>query len=312
VIARLALLLLMMAAASPAAAQDYAREKRWADEVVPGLVVGDAVWLETSVGRKFLAIHAQAANAKGAVVIVHGIGEHSGRYLHVGAHLADAGYHVVAFDNRGFGQSGGRRAFVESFDRYLDDVEDVLATQRALGVPVVLLGHSLGGLISATYLASDRPLPDLAVLSAPALHAEVPRWQRVLAPLLGRIAPKLFIASKIDGSLLSRDAAVHEAYLNDPLVIAGATARLGAETFTAMAETSAAIARISVPTYVLHGDADRLVPLAASDGVAALAVAERRVWNGLRHECFNEPEQAEVLAELTAWLDAQTAPESAD
>ncbi len=251
----------------------------------------------------------EVADPRAVVVIVHGIGEHSGRYLHVGAHLAEAGYQVVAFDNRGFGQSGGRRAFVESFDRYLDDVEDVLATQRSLGVPVVLLGHSLGGLISATYLVSDRPQPDLAVLSAPALHAEVPRWQRVLAPLLGRIAPKLFIKAKIDGSLLSRDLAVQEAYLNDPLVIAGATARLGAETFSTMADTSASIGRISAPTYVLHGDADRLVPLSASDGVAALAIAERRVWKGLRHECFNEPEQGEVLAELTAWLDAHTASE---
>lgn len=245
------------------------------------------------------------ASPKGAVLLVHGIGEHSGRYLHVGAALAAAGYDVLAYDNRGFGQSGGRRAFVESWDQYLDDVEDLLAERRELGVPVVLLGHSMGGLISASYLVSSRPEPDVAVLSAPALAADVPQWQRMAAPVLGRFAPRLFVKSKLDGALLSRDPVVQKAYLDDPLVIAGATAGLGMAMLTAMEETSAAVARITVPTYVLHGDSDRLVPPHASEGLGQLANVERRLWAGVRHEAFNEPEQDEVLAETVAWLDAQ-------
>ena len=252
----------------------------------------------------------EVPSPKAAVLVVHGIGEHSGRYLHVGAALAKAGYDVLAYDNRGFGQSGGRRAFVETWDHYLDDVEDLLVERRRLGVPVVLLGHSMGGLISASYLVSSRPDPDLAVLSAPALAAEVPQWQRMAAPVLGRYAPRLFVKSKLDGALLSRDPVVQEAYIEDPLVIAGATAGLGMAMLTAMEETSANIDRVSVPTYVLHGDSDRLVPPHASEGLGRLANVERRLWAGVRHEAFNEPEQNEVLTELRSWLDDQVSSSS--
>ena len=244
-------------------------------------------------------------NAKAAVLVVHGIGEHSGRYEHVGGFLASNGYDVMAFDQRGFGQSAGIRAYVESFDDFLEDVEDLLAERRELGVPVVLLGHSLGGLISATYLVSDRPQPDLGILSAPALDATIPKWKRVAAPLMGRLAPKLFIPDKIEGAVLSRDVAVQEAYLNDPLVIAGSTSGLGSATLTAMEATSANIAKIRVPTYVLHGDADELVPPSASEAAGALPNVTRRLWPGLRHEAFNEPEQLEVMSEMEQWLSEQ-------
>lgn len=242
------------------------------------------------------------ASPRAAVLIVHGIGEHSGRYQHVGDHLAAVGFDVLAFDQLGFGQSEGRRAHVDRFGQLLDDVEALMAERRELAVPVVLLGHSLGGLVSAAYLVSDRPPPDLAVLSAPALEAEVETWKRVTAPLIGRLAPRLFIPNKIDGVLLSRDVAVQEAYVNDPLVTAGATARLGKEIFAAMDRTRAAIDRISIPTYVLHGGEDELVPLSASAPLRALPNVTYKVWEGLRHECFNEPEQDEVLDAMSTWL----------
>ncbi len=242
-----------------------------------------------------------------ALLLVHGIGEHSGRYEQVGMALSDAGIDVLAYDQRGFGQSGGRRAFVTTFDDYVDDLIEMLEARRSLGVPVVVLGHSLGGLIVARALSSGRVHPDLAVLSAPALAAEIPGWQRVLAPVLGRGLPKLFVPAKLDGELLSRDPEVQRRYVDDPLVIAGATAGLGQEILRTMEETSAAIDRISVPTYVLHGEADRLVPLRASDGLAALPNVERRVWKGLRHECFNEPEHKAVIAEMIEWILASVA-----
>ncbi len=243
--------------------------------------------------------------ARAAVLLVHGIGEHSGRYLHVGQALSDAGFDVLAADTRGFGQSGGRRAYVEDFSEFLDDVEALLVERRTLGLPVVLLGHSLGGLISAAYLTSARQGPDAAVLSAPALLANLPRWQRLLAPVVGRRLPKLFIPSPIAGSLLSRDPAVAEAYVNDPLLVAGSTAGLGKAVLAAMQATTASLERIHIPVYVLHGSADELVPPQASEPLAHLPGVVRRVWPGLRHECFNEPEQHEVLAEVIAWLDGQ-------
>lgn len=264
--------------------------------------------MSTSDGLTQLQRRWTVPGPRAAVLLVHGIGEHSGRYSHVGDHLAAAGFDVLAFDNRGFGQSAGRRAFVESFDDYVADVADLLAKRRSLGVPVVLLGHSLGGLICASHATSGRPRPDLLVLSAPALAAVIPRWQRVLAPLLGRLVPRLFVPGKIDPAVLSRDVTVQQAYLDDPLVVSGSTAGLGSEILGAMNRTTASADRIIGPTYVIHGADDELVPLHASDVLAQLGNVERRIWPGLRHECFHEPEQLEVLGELVAWIDGQLQP----
>ncbi len=261
----------------------------------------------TRDGLTQLRRHWRAENPRAALLLVHGIGEHCGRYEQLGSYLASQGIDVLSFDNRGFGQSGGRRAFVNSFDEFLDDVEDLLALRRELGIPVILMGHSLGGLICAAYLVSNRPSPDLAVLSAPALSAEIPLWQRIMAPLLGRTLPKVFIKSPIDGELLSRDVAVQEAYLSDRLVIAGSTAGLGHAVLSTMKTTSAAINRITLPTYVFHGGSDNLVPTASSGPLGQLSNVTRRVWDGLRHETLNEPEQAEVRAEVLAWIDDQLA-----
>lgn len=260
---------------------------------------------ETHDGLTQLRRRWVVSDPRASVLIVHGIGEHSGRYLHVGARLAEVGFDVLAFDNRGFGQSGGRRAFVESFDQYLDDVAPLIEERRSLGVPVILLGHSLGGLISTAYLESERPSPDVAVLSAPALRAEVPAWQRMLAPILGRLLPKFFLKAKIDGDLLSRDLEVQKAYADDPLIVTGSTAGLGYEIFQAMEAATANVGRVTLPVYVLHGEIDKLVPLGASDCLAELDNVDRRIWEGVRHEAFNEPEQAEVMGEMIEWLEAQ-------
>lgn len=244
-----------------------------------------------------------AESPRAAMLLVHGIGEHSGRYEHVGSAFAEAGIDVASFDQRGFGLSAGRRAHVETFDEFLADVEDLLDERRMLDVPVVLMGHSLGGLVATAYLVSDRPAPDLAVLSAPALAAEIPRWQRVTAPLLGSILPNLSIPADFDGSVLSRDEAVQTAYEVDPLRVASSTARLGRESLAAMRQVNAGLDRITVPTYVLHGSDDTLVPPSASEPLAVLPNVTRRVWPGLRHECLNEPERDDVIAEIISWLD---------
>jgi alpha-beta hydrolase superfamily lysophospholipase len=238
-----------------------------------------------------------------ALQIVHGIGEHSGRYTHVGRFFAKHRYDVALYDNRGFGKTEWPRGHVDSFDQYLDDIEESLAERRELGVPVVLYGHSLGGLMVTRYLTADRPQPDLAVLSAPAIDAEVPAWQRVAAPVLGRVIPKLFVAAKATGEGLSTDDAVGQAFVDDPLLVEGATARMGLEVFDAMKAAAADLDRISVPTYVLHGDADPVVPQRHTKPLAALDLVTYRTWPGLLHECHNEPQQGEVLGEIEAWLN---------
>lgn len=248
-----------------------------------------------------------ATPARATMVLVHGIGEHSGRYEHVGATFAAAGVDVVSYDQRGFGLSEGRRAYVDSFDDFVGDLESFVVRQRALELPVILMGHSLGGLVATTYLLSDRPQPDLAVLSSPALAAELPAWQRTLAPAVGTILPGLRLPADFDGSVLSRDEQVQRAYETDPLRESSSTARLGRETLRAMGAANDSLARLQVPTYVFHGSDDTLVPPSASEPLAALPNVTRRVWDGLRHECMNEPERDEVLAAIVAWLDDRLA-----
>jgi alpha-beta hydrolase superfamily lysophospholipase len=238
------------------------------------------------------------------VLIVHGIGEHSGRYQRTGRLLSEAGLDVQAFDLRGHGLSGGRRMYVRRWDDFLDDLEVRLAAFREPGLPTVLFGHSLGALVSLDYACSDRPAPDLLVLSAPPLDATVPGWQRLLAPVLGVVAPTLVIANPITGEQLARDPSVGVAYFADPLVQPRSTARLGAQFLAAMRHTRSRLDRLRVPTLVIHGGADTLVPTAVSEPLAALPGVERRVLPNLRHETLNEPEGPEVVAGIVEWLRA--------
>ena len=159
-------------------------------------------------GTPILLRHwAPADSPWASVVLIHGIAEHSGRYEHVGGWLADAGLDVLGFDLRGFGASGGRRAYVDRWSQIFDDVADrMIGSLAGAGTrPVVLWGHSLGGLIALGYCIADpsRPLPDALVLSAPAIASSTPGWQRVMARVLTRLAPTLPVRNAFDGSVLS-------------------------------------------------------------------------------------------------------------
>jgi len=242
------------------------------------------------------------------VLLVHGIGEHSGRYERTGRLMAEAGIDVHAFDIRGHGLSGGRRVYVRVWDDYLDDLAVRVAAVREPGVPLVLFGHSMGALIALTYACSDRPAPDLLVLSAVPLDARVPGWQRALAPILSRLAPTAILANPITGEQLSRDPAVGKAYFADPLVQPRSTTRLGAELLKAMKRGREGLDRLRIPALVIHGGGDTLVPTRASEPLAAVAGVERRVLPDLHHETLNEPEGPEVVAAIVDWLRGRTAP----
>jgi acylglycerol lipase len=242
------------------------------------------------------------------VVLVHGIAEHSGRYEHVGAKLAAAGLDARAYDQRGFGGSGGRRAYVERWTQTHDDLDDVLTSVRATaaGRPVAVFGHSLGGLIALGHAVADPPrartLPDALILSAPALDATIPGWKRAVARLLGSIAPTMTISNAFDGDLLSRDPAIGAAYVADPLNQHVTTTRFGAAAIAEQARVRGALDRLSVPTLVYHGEADTLVPTAASAALAGLPGVTRRTYPNLRHESHNEPEGPAVIADVADWL----------
>ena len=248
------------------------------------------------------------------VLLVHGIAEHSGRYEKVGEWLAGSGIAVSAFDLRGFGGSAGKRAFVERWTDYHDDLRDMLAMVRADGGdrPVAMYGHSMGGLIALGYAVSDPPrtLPDALVLSAPAIDATIPAWKRAIAGVLGSVAPTMALKNDFDGELLSRDPEVGRIYLADPANYHRTAVRLGAEAFTEQRRIKAALGRLTIPTLVYHGGQDRLVPTASSEPLGELRAVTRRTYPALRHESHNEPEGAEVVADVVVWL--RSVLESAD
>jgi acylglycerol lipase len=245
-----------------------------------------------------------------SVLLVHGLGEHSGRYEHVGDQLAAAGLAVAAYDHRGMGGSAGRRGDVERWNLYHDDLAERLAQVRSSAgdTPVVIYGHSLGGLIAAGYLLTPRPKPDLAVLSSPALDSALPGWKKAIARPLALVAPTAAIPNGVRGETLSRDPAVAAKTANDPFCVKTSTARFGA---SALAEQERvrrlAPGGFGIPALVLHGENDGLVPVSASEILGGARGVERRTFPNLRHELHNEPEGPEIIESIVAWLREKTA-----
>lgn len=266
-------------------------------------VVGRAI---TADGTDLLVRHWPAAGGLPwtAVLVVHGLSEHSGRYEHVGDRMAAAGLDVWAYDLRGNGGSGGRRGDVDRWSRLHDDLAGLLATVRAEvgGRPVVLYGHSMGGLIVLGYLLGDRPKPDHVVVTSPGLDSTLAGWKKALAPILGRIVPTLPIPNGIDGATLSRDPKVGEGVAADAACVKMSTARFGAEGLAEQARVQRKIGGLALPMLVLHGLDDGLVPARASEVLGTLPNVERRTYPGLRHELHNEPEGPAIIDEVIAWL----------
>jgi acylglycerol lipase len=249
--------------------------------------------------------------ARAAVVLVHGLAEHSGRYGELVTRLTARQVAVYALDHRGHGRSTGPRAYIESFDWL---VEDVTARIRAArdhhpGRRLYLIGHSLGG-AAALLAALDHPeLVDGLVLSAPAVGAdpEIPRSRLLVGRLLSALAPTVGIL-QLPAAAISRDPVIVRNYENDPLVYRGAIpARTVVELLGAMQRISGRAGELRVPTLVMHGTGDALVPLALAQPLYAQLGAPDltvKLYEGFYHEIFNEPERSRVYADLEAWLDA--------
>ncbi|MDH3605638.1 MAG: lysophospholipase [Acidimicrobiia bacterium] len=246
---------------------------------------------------------------RAGILIIHGLAEHSGRYEHVGEQLAGRGFAVQAFDQRGHGESQGDRVHIDAWDIYLDDVEDRLSALKfEVAAPLVMYGHSFGGLVALDYcLSRSEVLPDLLVLSAPAVAASIAKWKQVLAPILAKVVPKASLPLDLEGHQLSRDEAVGKAYFDDPLVETKATAKFGAETLAAQKRVGARMDSLSIRTMVIAGGSDEIVPATSSHGLGEVLGVDRTLYPNLRHEVHNEPEGPEVVGDIADWIDAQLA-----
>ena len=266
----------------------------------------DGIELRT---RTWLALGAGPPRA--AILIVHGFGEHSGRYEHVGDGLAAAGFRVESYDQRGTGASGGPRTWVDSWSTVHDDLERrlVAAREAADGRPVVLMGHSLGGLIVLGYVLAERPRPDLLVLSAPGLEDRIAGWRKRLAVLLDGLAPRLRVDAGIKRGVLATRPRDGFVYTDDPLVETKSTVHAGALSLREQArviERLGSLDHLPMPTLAVHGADDVLVPPTASARLARFPEVTRIVYPGLKHETHNEAASTTV-ADIARWLDERIA-----
>lgn len=245
-------------------------------------------------------------DARGSVLIVHGLGEHIGRYEHVAAQFNAWGWNAIGYDQRGHGASEGARGALARDDDLLRDLALAVDAVRAKHPgPLVLLGHSLGGLVVARFVAERLRAVDALVLSSPALDAGMNAFQKLLLAVLGPLAPNLAVGNGLDPNWISRDPAVVRAYVADPLVHDRITPRLARFIVDAGAFVRARAAQWSVPTLLLYAGSDRCVAPAGSAALAAAApesVLTARAFAPLFHEIFNEPEQREVFTLLGDWL----------
>lgn len=248
---------------------------------------------------------------RAVVLIVHGLGEHAWRYDHVARRLNAWGFQVRAYDQRGHGDSGGVRGVLPTDHALLADLAEVVDDTREQccnpwACPMVLLGHSMGGLVAARFVAGRlRPVEGL-VLSSPALDPGLSRWQKGLIGVLYRLAPNLALGNGLDASKLSHDPTVAAAYLADPRNHNRISARLARFIERESAATLAAAPRWTLPTLLMYAGADALVNPAGSRAFVAAApgaVVHSRCFEALYHELFNEREAQPVFDTLEHWLD---------
>lgn len=247
---------------------------------------------------------------RAVLVIVHGFGEHSGRYINIVNHLVPRGYAIWSFDHRGHGRSPGRRGFIRSWDEFREDVRLFvnMVCQREQRPPVFLMGHSMGGLIVLEYALHYPEGLQGVIASGPALaQVGVSPALLKMAQLMSRIWPGFTMDIKLDATSISRDPAVVAAYQADPLVHSKASARLGTEMARAMAWTHEHAHQWRLPLLILHGGADRLVPPEGSRRFyerVPIADKEYHEYEGGYHEPHNDVHCDQVLRDLEGWLEA--------
>lgn len=251
------------------------------------------------------------ARPEGVLLICHGVGEHSGRYNNLLEHIKDLRLSVYAIDHRGHGRSQGKKGHIMSFDEYIDDF-NLLAARAGKenpDLPVIILGHSMGGVIAFKYVLKYGQNFSGLILSSAGLKAkvEVPRLKITAALFLSRVWPSLTLSSGIDSNLISRDKNVVENYIKDPLVHDRVSSRWYTEFTAAGQECLRRAAEINLPVLIIHGQADDIVDHSGSEEVMQKASSQDKqlhIFEGLYHETMNEtlPDREKVLNTVKAFL----------
>ncbi|MEM4409058.1 MAG: alpha/beta hydrolase [Candidatus Caldarchaeum sp.] len=247
---------------------------------------------------------------KAVICLVHGLGEHSGRYEHVAEVLTATGYAILTFDLRGHGRSAGPRGHMPSFDAFMRDIDRLLlqAEIRYPAKPRFLYGHSLGGILVLNYALRRKPDLRGMVVTSPGLRTalEEQKAKVTLVRLLGSLFPSLALPSGLDPRTLSHDQTVVQAYIHDPLVHDKITLGFGKIMLDVIPWTFAHAHELSLPLLLMHGTDDALTYARGSEEFARLAGEKvtLKLWPGLYHELHNEPQKREVLQSMIEWLDS--------
>lgn len=253
----------------------------------------------------------QVVAPRAVVCLVHGLGEHSSRYAHVAEALGREGYILFTFDHRGHGRSGGIRGHISSIDDFMNDIDLLLEKARMAypGLPVLLYGHSLGGILVLHYGLKREPNLKGVIATSPGLHTALEKQpvKIFMAKMLGSLVPATVIPSGLDSKSISRDEAVVRAYDNDPLTHDKVSLGFGKVMLGVTKWTLENAANFPVPLLLMHGKADQIA--FPSSSVEFAAAAKNRstlvLWDGGYHELHNEPEKAEVFKTMMMWMDAR-------
>lgn len=251
---------------------------------------------------------------RGQVVVTHGHGEHLGRYNHIAQALCGADFVAYTYDLRGHGRSGGKKGHSPSFLTYVDDLYEVhdLASRTDPTLPLWLMGHSLGGLITLTYGVRRAPQAAGMIASAPLLQAKYapPRWKVLMAQTLASLVPSLTVSTELsEGVRMSHDEAFLKSMPDQDLEHSQMSLRVGNDVLSIMQETLAQAPRLTLPLLLLHGEADGAADPAASREFYKQAGSQDKtlkVYPGLYHEIMNETEREQVLSDLMGWLEKRS------
>ena len=253
---------------------------------------------------------APTGKAKGVVCLVHGVGEHIGRYQADGEALTGAGYILAGFDQRGFGKSGGQRGHTPNLEAYFDDIDLFLSqiTQRYPNLSCFLYGHSMGGILVLAYTPLRNPKIIGVIATAPGLKTSIEeqKLKVFMAKLLGNIYPTFTLQSGVDAQMLSRDPQVADLYTNDPLVHTLVTAAWGKAMLRAIDLALKNASSFPLPLLLMQGTKDEIAYPSSSPMFADLAPKDKvtlKMWEGFKHELHTDPEKAEVFKTMIDWMD---------